>query len=369
MFTKLKELIQRAGGRGHEPVVPPPVYYRQPISIQTRLTKLELQVDILFEPPHSAWTLSLLRNSQVASLTISHSPNRDIFHKSLFPLAFDSIGATLRDLKLDILYPASLTALVESLHLLPSLETLVLGLASCDESPPAPPENPTYLHLANLISFTGSVEQAAYLFGHTTSCEKLACINLIIDLYYEPPKNLYPGMAERFTVLNSTLSRLGINPTLALCISTEGQPPGVPIFFPLTDQSHYSTAFSRVSSLTLDVPIANPENVELWVHQEVLDWLVTFRAVNALTVILRKNSPISRPQNGIINEECQARLISGIVSAHPNVVCNIIDLPPNQHHFHWSNARDEFSRAVAYGLPPIMSHRQRLVASCVCDHF
>ena len=377
-FTKLKKLIQgnfRSSaawdqeGRDKELVTLPPGY-RQPISIQTQLTKLDLQVDILFQPPYSAWTLSVLQNSPIATLTISRSVNRDVFYGPLFPVIFKSIGATLREMKVAIHHQASLATLIANLHLLPSLETLVLGLASCG-SPLVPPKAPAYLHLDNLISFTGSVEQAAYLFGRAISCINLAHINLIIDLYYELP-DLYPGMVRCFTVLNTTLSRLGVNPKVALCISTEGQ-RRARNFFPPTDHPNSATTFSKVSSLTLDVPLADPDNVQLGGPQKVLDWLATFHAVTALTLIIRplkrkKKSNIIRPQNGR-NEERDSRLISGITSKHPNIVCNIIDLPPNQYHFHWSNARDEFSRGMGSGLPPIASHRQRLVARCICDDF
>ena len=375
-FTKLKKLIQGNlrsslawGGRDEEITLP--LGYRKPISIQTKLTKLDLQVDILFQPPCSAWTLSILQNSPIATLEISRSVHRDIFYKPLFPVIFKSIGTTLREMKVAIQYQASLATLIENLHLLPSLETLVLGLTSCgsllaSESP----EKPTYLHLANLISFTGSVEQAAYFFRRTMSCPNLARINLIIDLYYEPP-NLYPGMAEYFIVLNSALSKLGVDPKVALCISTEGQ-RRARNFFPPANHPNSPTTFSRVSSLTLDVPLADPDNVQPAGHQKVLDWLVPFHAVTALTVIIRplkrkKKSTVSRPQNG--RKERDSRLMSTITSEHQNIICNIIDLPPNRYHFHWSNARDEFSRGMGSGLPHIAPHRQRLMAWCVCDEF
>jgi hypothetical protein len=133
-FTKLKKLIQGTlrssaawdqGGRDKELVTLPPGY-RQPISIQTQLTKLDLQVDILFQPSYSAWTLSILQNSPIATLTISRSVNRDVFYGPLFPVIFKSIGATLREMKVAIHHQASLATLVANLHLLPSLETLVL---------------------------------------------------------------------------------------------------------------------------------------------------------------------------------------------------------------------------------------------------
>lgn len=379
-FTKLKKLIQGKfrssavwdqGGRDKELVTLPPGY-RQPISVQTQLTKLDLQVDILFQRPYSAWTLSLLQNSPIATLTISRSVHNDVFYRPLFPVIFKSIGATLREMKVAIHHKASLATLAENIHLLPSLETLVLGLTSRGSQ--APPENPThliYLRLANLISFTGSVEQAAYLFGRTMSCVNLAHINLIIDLYYELP-DLYPGMAGCFTVLNSAFSRLDVNPKVALCISTEGQ-RRARNFFPPADHLNFATTFSRVSSLTLDLPVADPDNVQLGGHQKVLDWLATFHAVTALTLVIRplkrkKKSNMTHPQDGR-NDERDSRLISGITSEHPNIVCNIIDLPPNLYHFHWSNARDEFSRGMGSGLPPITSHRQRLMARCVCDDF
>jgi hypothetical protein len=376
-FTKLKKLIQGNfrssaawGGRDKKITLPPG--YRQPISIQTQLTKLDLQVDILFQPPCSAWTLSILQNSPIATLEISRSVHRDIFYKPLFPVIFKSIGATLREMKVAIHYQASLATLVENLHLLPSLDTLVLGLTSCGSlAASESPENPTHLHLANLISFTGSVEQAAYLFGHAMSCPNLARINLIIDLYYETP-NLYPEMAECFTVLNSAFSRLGVDPKVALCVST-GQRRARNFFPPADHPSNSATTFSRVSSLTLDVPLADPDNVPIGGNQKVLDWLVPFHAVTVLTVIIRplkpkKRSTVSRPQTGR-NEERDSRLISAITSEHPNIICNIIDLPPNRYHFHWSNARDEFSRGMGSGLPPITSHRQRLMAWCACNDF
>ena len=179
-------------------------------------------------------------------------------------------------------------------------------------------------------------------------------------------------MVRCFTVLNTTLSRLGVNPKVALCISTEGQ-RRARNFFPPADHPNSATTFSKVSSLTLDVPLADPDNVQLGGPQKVLDWLATFHAVTAVTLIIRplkrkKKSNVTHPQNGR-NEERDSRLISGITSKHPNIVCNIIDLPPNQYHFHWSNARDEFSRGMGSGLPPITSHRQRLVARCICDDF
>ena len=372
-FTKLKKIIQEnfrssaaQAGRDEESTLPPG--YWQPISIQTQLTKLDLQVDLLFQPPYLAWTLSILQNSPIATLEIFRSVHRDKFH--LFPVIFNSIGTTLREMKVASNYQASLATLVEHLHLLPSLETLVLGLTSSD-SPPAPRENLHLANLTNLISFTGSVEQAAYLFGQTMSCPNLARINLIIDLYYEPP-NLYPGIAKCFTVLNSALSRLSVNPKVALCISTEGQ-RRARNFFPPADHPNFPTPFSRVSSLTLDVPLADPDNVQVGPHQKVLDWLVTFHAVTALTLIVRplkrkKKSTVSRARIGG-KEERDSRLISGITSEHPNVVCNIVDLPPNRYHFHWSNARDEFSRGMGSGLPPIPPHRQKLMAWCVCDDF
>ena len=370
-FSKLKELLQgnfhssAAGGRAKDLVTLAPGY-RQPISIQTQLTEIDLPVDILLQPPYSAWTLSVLQNSQIATLTISRSVNRDIFYKPLFPVIFKSIGATLREMKLAIHYQASLAILVENLHLLPSLETLVLGVSS---SAPAPPEKPTYLHLVNLISFTGSVEQAAYLFGHAMSCINLAHTNLIIDLYYESP-NLHPRIAGCFTVLNSAFSRLDVNPKVTVCISTQGQRRGN--IFPPTHHPSFAATFSRVSSLTLDVPLADPDNVQPGGLLKVLDWLVMFHAVTAVTLILRplklkKKSELARLQNG--RKDRDSRLIFGITSEHPNIVCNIIDLPPNRYHFHWSNARDEFSRGMGSGLPPITSHRQKLMASCVCDHF
>ena len=372
-FPKLKELLQgnfhssATGGRAKELVTLAPGY-RHPISIQTQLAEIDLPVDILLQPPYSAWTLSVLQNSQIATLTISRSVNRDIFYKPLFPVIFKSIGATLREMKLAIHYQASLATLVENLHLLRSLETLVLGFNSCS-SAPAPPEKPTYLHLDNLISFTGSAEQAAYLFGHAMSCINLARTNLIIDLYYESP-NLHPRIAGCFTMLNSAFSRLDVNPKVTVCISTQGQRRGNN--FPPTPHRSFAATFSRVSSLTLDVPLADPDNMQPGGLLKVLDWLVMFHAVSALTVIIRplklkKKSELVRLQNG--RKDRDSRLIFDITSEHPNIVCNIIDLPPNRYHFHWSNARDEFSRGMGSGLPPITSHRQKLVASCVCDHF
>jgi len=122
------------------------------------------------------------------------------------------------------------------------------------------------------------------------ACANSAHVNLIIDLYYETPINLYPEKARRFTVLNNALSELRVNPKVALCIPTEGQRRPLNFFIP-TDHPNSATIFSRVSSMTLDILLGQPDSEQLQALQKILDWLFIFHAVAALSIILRPLPP------------------------------------------------------------------------------
>ncbi|KDR83021.1 hypothetical protein GALMADRAFT_864043 [Galerina marginata CBS 339.88] len=337
----------------------PRSFFDFPTSLHTTLTKLDLSSDLLLIPPYSTWTFAVMKSSPIDSLSL-RLPNQiteEEYQHYLFPMIVTSLPK-LREIKLALLGIEFLTTVAESLSLLPFLETITLGLSF--RALPSTSLPITHIGLLHLTSFTGSSDQAAYMFGSSGfSCPNLEFINIIVDTHFHPAFD-NTLLEDHLATLDTHFHETGIEPCISVCLANEGELPD--------DSGDGGTEqldhLSKVSRLTLELPSVFGDSLtEADVASHAMAWLELFRGVTHLTLLHRRTDTVP-----LIPKGSRAAILSAINSKHQAITTfNLVDLP-NKFHYHWSNARDDWQRGTDR-IPTTTNFDHKSTEPTVCSHF
>lgn len=234
--------------------IPPPIPLTLPQTpYHSILSRLDLNTNFTFIPRLAAFTLAIIKQSPIISLTLSATRN-SVFNElsikdSIFPQIIDVVPG-LQEIKLDLDSDSIFPFALENLARLPNLMNMTFGLTRCCEIL-------FFQHLRRnlvfqeLVSFTGSLDQGAHLFGRIKTCPKLNFVNIVIDHHFTQPS--WQMMVDRFSLLGKYFAVLEINPRLSLCLSNRGEQlafRGNADFLSVSRK-----ALSLVSHLTLELPV------------------------------------------------------------------------------------------------------------------
>ncbi|KDR83013.1 hypothetical protein GALMADRAFT_152006 [Galerina marginata CBS 339.88] len=334
------------------------------LPLHSKLTKLDISCDVLLIPPFSTWTLGIMKCSPIISLRLS-LPNiitKEEFRHYLFPRILSSLP-NLRSIEFVTLREGFLPIVIDGIHLLPYLQAITFGLSYY---PILPPTSVLFASdLPHLTSFTGSSDQAAYIFGRLGfSCPNLQFVNIIVDVHFRRRLD-YGAIAQNFHTFNARFSEMGIQPCVSVCIANHGEPADVALMSTIGHHEHFFT----VSRLTLELP-SSLNDLEVpgtqYLIRYVLDWLRTFQGLKGLTLLHRHTSlDPSAP------EVCPKSISDAITRRYPDIVLfNIVNLPskPMKYHYHWSNAHDDWERGTD-GIVTMPFFEHKSTEPSVCSHF
>ena len=350
---------------------PPPIPPTLPQTpYHSILSRLDLNTNFTFNPQLAAFTLAIIKQSPITSLTLSATRN-SIFNElnvkdGIFPQIIDAVPS-LQEIKLDldsnIIFPFAL----ENLARLPNLMNMTFGLTRCCEILSFEYPMRRNLVFQELVSFTGSLDQGTHLFGRIKTCPKLNFVNIVIDHYFTQPS--WQTMVDRFFLLNKSFAVLEINPRLSLCLSNRGERLA---FRGNADFLYVSRkALSSVSHLTLELPVftgIDPSSMFAEQVHHVRGWVDLFCGLQYLTVTIRHQfTP------GLTSAEdvgLDADLTEAVIVACPRLsAVNVVNLH-NTFHYHWSSARDDLERGID-GIPKMNIRRNKapMNPTYVCYHF
>ena len=350
--------------------IPPPIPLTLPQTpYHSILSRLDLNTNFTFIPRLAAFTLAIIKQSPIISLTLSATRN-SVFNElsikdSIFPQIIDVVPG-LQEIKLDLDSDSIFPFALENLARLPNLMNMTFGLTRCCEIL-------FFQHLQRnlvfqeLVSFTGSLDQGAHLFGRIKTCPKLNFVNIVIDHHFTQPS--WQMMVNRFSLLGKYFAVLEINPRLSLCLSNHGEQlafRGNADFLSVSRK-----ALSLVSHLTLELPVftgIDPNSMFAEQVHHVRGWVELFCGLQYLTVTIRHQfTPGLTSAEDI---DLDADLTEAVVVACPRLsAVNVFNLH-NTFHYHWSSARDDLERGID-GIPKMNIRRNKapMNQTYACYHF
>ncbi|KAF8965080.1 hypothetical protein BDZ97DRAFT_1918513 [Flammula alnicola] len=311
-----------------------------------------------------------MKSSLITSfaLSIPDTITKDVFHNSMFSQIACSLPH-LRELSLGFPRRDFLPTVVENLFLLPALEKLTFGLSHYGNLHARFP-NPKPLRLSNLLSFTGSLDQAAFLFEYPIDCPNLRHLNIILDIYYRGSFS-HKTNIRAFSFLNEKFSKMKISPCVSLCFSTwKERPPLQQIARVESEDPDWTRHYLSVSRLTLDLLESKPsggEETTPFLIREAIFWIGLFRGVNELTIFVCAPLPAWLDSDPSYDQHRASTLSDAVMAQYPKISSlKVVELRSEYSHFHWSNARDEYSRRVE-GHTTTIPHKANDI--CVCSDF
>lgn len=331
-------------------------------------SRLDLNTNFLFIPQLATFTLAIMKQCSIIFLTLSalsatlSSVFDEISEDNIFPQIIDAVPG-LQEIKLTLESDSIFPFILENLARLPNLRNMTFGLPRCCEG-----LSFEYLQrnlaFPELLSFTGSLDQATHLLGRIKTCPKLNFINIVIDHYFTQPS--WQIMVDRFFLLNKYTVVLGIKPRLSLCLSNRGERLA---FRGNADFSSVSRkALSSVSHLTLELPIftgIDPGSVLAENTLHVQGWVDLFCGLKYLTVTTR-HQVFGTPDD----LDLDGALRKAVIGECPGLsAVNVINLY-NTFHYHWSSARDDLERGID-GIPRMNLRRNKapMNPTYACYHF
>ena len=350
------------------PHIPPPIPLTSPhAQYHSKLNRLDLNTNFLFIPQLATFTLTIMKQSPITSLTLAalSTTRNSIFDElslkdSIFLQIIDAVP-DLQEIKLalerDTIFPFAL----ENLARLPNLRNMTFGLTrSCENL------SVEYLQrnlaFPKLVSFTGSLDQATHLLGRIKTCPKLNFVNVIIDHHFTQPS--WQAMVDRFFLLNKYFTVLGVKPRLSLCLYNRGEQLA---FRGNADYTSVSRkALGSVSYLTLELPVIDSSGSTTEEHlRHVRGWVDLFCGLEYLTITIRHQFA---PGSGLSPGD--AALREAVIGECPQLsAVNVINLH-NTFHYHWSSARDNLERGID-GIPKMNIRRNKasMNSNYACYHF
>jgi hypothetical protein len=350
--------------------IPPPIPLTLPRTpYHSILSCLDLNTNFAFIPQLAAFTLAIIKQSPIISLTLSATRN-SVFNElsimdSIFPQVIDAVPG-LQEIKLDLDSDSIFPFALENLARLPNLMNMTFGLTHCCEI-----LSFHYLRrnlvFQELVSFTGSLDQGTHLFGRIKTCPKLNFVNIVIDHHFTQPS--WQTLVDRFFLLNKYFAALEINPRLSLCLSNRGE------WLAFRGNADFLSvsrkALSSVSHLTLELPIftgTDPSSIFAEQVHHVRGWVDLFCGLQYLTVTIRHQfTPGLTSAKDI---DLDADLTEAVIVACPRLSAVNVVNTHNAFHYHWSSARDDLERGID-GIPKMNIRRNKapMNPTYACYHF
>ena len=285
------------------------------------------------------------------------------FRHFLFPEIVKALPL-LQEIKVAFTRDEFLTTMVENLRHLRSLRKITLALAFFGDLPRIS-TSVSPIVLPNLVSFTGSLPQAAYLFSSPVVCPSLRFLNLVVDFYFRKACDRIAA-ARSFSVIKERFIKQDIKPCVSICIS-DMEPPSIPAAEANWKPGHCTILKSLliVSRMTLTLPAFFLDEAEAE-HQAAyaLAWIDAFGGIQRLTLLAR--TPVA---DDAAREMRDSTLRAAIYSRRPDLQSfNVVDLLSDEYHAHWSNFRDDFARGLD-GLPSVTMLKNNTASPCICSDF
>ncbi|KDR82952.1 hypothetical protein GALMADRAFT_263405 [Galerina marginata CBS 339.88] len=338
--------LQGSGWRYRELSTGNPVpLSKPPILLQSRLTHVDLCSNFLLLPPFAPYIFGLLKCSPISSLTLSllRSTPAVEFRHFIFPRIIDTVPR-LEEIKFAHFYRDSLSVVVRNLSAFPRLRRVTFGPRFPHDSTLLPIIWPSRRHLlTHLKSFTGSLDQAVYLFTQPISCPNLKAINITYHLTRsrDPPFHDEPdqkALLTKISSLGNRLSEMNLKPVITMCHLSEGSFSGPPF---LEDEFESLKELNGVTRLNIETPWFYHENDILASQISIaLSFLRLFPRVKSFSLISHYLPPDPRKA-----EEHRSAILAAILMEHPGIVSSDIIYNPLKHrHNHWRNALDNLDR-------------------------